>query len=269
MKVIWRIIQAEIMKQHRNTFHSRYMYFALLIWPIVIFINAYYDFKPFNLSDSMSEYFTSIESMVTFLITGFLAYNSFGALVQSAWLMSFERRNGTLEMVFLSPANRMAIIYGRALGALFQNIWMFLIFAVFVTVYVNGIPLVNLLYLPLVFLILILSAMIWGGLMNVIFMFSRDAGILFNVFDEPMALFSGVRVPAAVFPLWAKVISVIFPLTHTLVIVRSLLIRGSLIGSLPSIGYLIAVSIIMIALTRFMLHKAEKHGRETGNFSFY
>ena len=269
MAHMWQIVKAEIVKQHRNTFHSRLMYFSLLVWPIVIFLNAYYNVKPFDLSQSASVELSTVESTVTFLITGFLGYNCFWTLVESAWLMSFERRNGTLEMVFLSSGNRMAIIYGRSLGALFENIWMFVIFTIFVILFVNGIPLANLVYLPLVFLVLLLSAMVWGGLMNVIFLFSRDASVFFNLFDEPMVLFAGVRIPTAVFPAWARVVSVIFPLTHTLVIVRSLLIHGDFMQSLASFCVVIAVNGVLVAVTSILLGLAERHIRRTGNFTFF
>jgi ABC-2 type transport system permease protein len=268
MKKTYQIIKAEVIKQHRNWFHSHVIYFSLLIWPIITLMNAYYSYKPFDLSQKVLRGFNSEQSIILFLITGFLGYVCFWSLVQSAWQMGSERQNGTLEIIFLTSASRITIMYGRALGALFENIWMFFIFCVFNMIYIKEISLTNLIYLPLSFIILMISAVVWGGLMNVIFLFSRDASILFNIFDEPMVLFSGVRIPTTVFPLWAKAIAVLFPLTHSLSIIRSLLMKGY-IESFVSIYKWLCSLFIMVVFTIWMLKKAEKHARQTGNLTFY
>ncbi|MBA1334421.1 MAG: Efflux ABC transporter, permease protein [Firmicutes bacterium] len=262
-------MRAEVIKQHRNSFHSYGVYFTLLIWPIVVFFNAYYSYKPFNLSQGPWNTFASQEDIIMFLITGFLGYISFKSLLQSAFYMGHERINGTLETIFLTPANRIAIIYGRAFGALIENIWMFSVFCVFVTVWIRRIPVESLIYIPISFIVLIVSAAVWGGLMNVIFLFSRDASFLMAVFDEPMILFSGVRMPTFVFPIWAKIISALFPLTYALMIVRPLLIEGSLSASLQGIYKLLISLLLIVSLTLWLLKKAEKNARKNGNFVFY
>lgn len=209
------------------------------------------------------------QSLIAFLITGFMGYNFFWSMVQSASQMGLERISGTLETIFLSPVNRLALVYGRALGALFENIWLFSVFSVFVLFSSGNITIRNILCLPVMFVVLVLSAMVWGGFMNVIFLFSRDASYLFNILDEPMVLFAGVRIPISAFPLWAKVISTIFPLTHSLILVRNLFKYNSLSGSIMDIIYLLITLLIMILLTIFLLKKAEKHARTSGDFTFY
>lgn len=265
----FRIIRSEIIKQHKNTIRSRFTYFTLLIWPVISFINAYYTYKPFSIQSSSVSFLNSSSSLTLFLIIGYLGYECFWSLVRSALQMSQERQDGTLEMLFLSPANKIACIYGRVLGSLFQNMWMFLCFFILIVVSVKGISLSNLIYLPLCFLVVILGAAAWGGIMNVIFLFSRDASIVFSLFNEPMHLLSGVRIPVSVFPLWAKVLSVCLPLTHTLSILRSLLINGSLRSSLTSLVYWLFSIIIMVILTIILLRVAEKNARESGNLNFF
>lgn len=206
---------------------------------------------------------------MTFLIIGFLGYLTFKSLMQSAWQMGSERKNGTLEMVFLSPANRLAIIYGRALGAIFQNVWMFLVFSILVVYLIGGVPVGNVVYMPICFVLIIITATIWGGLLNVIFLFTRDAGILFMILDDPMLLFSGVRIPTVLFPVWAQMISVIYPLTQVLNIMRGLLIGEVHNNLIEPIITLLIISVIMILLTFLLLKKAERNARINGEFTFY
>lgn len=264
------VMGAEIRKQHRHNFHSLSIYFSLLLWPILAFINTYYIYKPFNLvsNTQASGVVNSAQSLIIFLITGFVGHNFFYSMVQSAWQMGVERQNGTLETVFLSPANRLAIAYGRSLGALFQNVWMFSAFSILMIIWSKGFSIDSILYTPVAFIILTVSATVWGGFMNVIFLFSRDAGILNNILDTPMEFFSGVSVPSASFPLWAKVISVIFPLTHSLVIFRSTLsgMGGIHFGDVIRLS----ISLIIIIIITFILIKlAERNARRTGNLTFY
>ncbi|MBO8164925.1 MAG: ABC transporter permease [Brevibacillus sp.] len=269
MSYFFQIIKAEVIKQHRTTFHSTATYFSLLIWPVVIFFNAYFSYKPFQMTKSRWPGLETPESIILFLIIGYIAFLSFWTLVQSAAMMQVERQDGTLETIFLSPGNRIAIIYGRVLGALFENMWMFFSFSLLMVISIKGFPLHNLIYVPLCFLILLVSAVAWGGLMNAIFLFSRDASIIFSICYEPMNLLAGVRVPTVVFPIWAKIISVIFPLTHALVLVRNLLMKGELGSVLPEISWLLATIIAMVVLTIWIIKKAEQNARKQGNLLFY
>lgn len=264
------VVGAEIKKQHQHNFNSYSIYFSLLLWPILIFFNTYYTYKSFDLTKNMMLFgsINSNQSLIIFLITGFIGYNFFYSMVQSAWDMGLERQDGTLETVFLSPANKLAVAYGRSLGALFQNVWMFSVFSLFMLIGSKNYNMNNIFYIPLAFLILTLSATVWGGLMNVIFLFSRDAGILNNIFDDPMEFFSGVRVPTSTFPLWAKAVSAIFPLAHSLTVVRSILIPPNIlcIGDILKL----AISLIVIFIfTLVLLKLAEKNARITGNLTFY
>ncbi|MBZ9618262.1 ABC transporter permease [Clostridium estertheticum] len=270
MRNVLRVIGAEIRKQYQYNFNSYSVYFSLLLWPILIFFNTYYTYKSFDLTKSImfSGSINSNQSLIIFLITGFIGYNFFYSMVQSAWQMGSERQDGTLETVFLSPANRLAIAYGRSLGSLFQNVWMFSVFSFIVLIGSKNFNINNIIYIPIAFLILTLSATVWGGLMNVIFLFSRDAGILNNILDDPMEFFSGVSVPPSTFPLWAKAISTIFPLTYSLSLVRSILISSNA----PSIDNVIKLSVSLILifiLTMLILKLAEKNARKSGNLTFY
>ncbi|WP_028590001.1 ABC transporter permease [Paenibacillus massiliensis] len=269
MKQLIGIIRAEIIKQHQNSFQSRYTYFSLLIWPVISFFNGYYAYKPFSLHESIWPLLSSPQSVILFLIIGYLGYECFWTLVSSAWQMSLERQDGTLEIIFLSPVNKLALIYGRVLGALIQNIWMFFLFSVLMICFVRGFPIFNLVYLPICVLVVLVAATAWGGLMNAIFLFSRDATIVFSLFNEPMHLLAGVRVPVSVFPWGIKVLSVLLPLTHSLHIMRKLLMEGDLLSSIPSIIYLFFTVIVMIILTVVIIHFAEKNARKNGSYNFY
>lgn len=263
------IIKAEIQKQQQYDYHSPFVYFSLLIWPILGFFEVYYTYQPFSLTGYPG--ISNNRELLAFLGSGFMAYTCFWSMVQNAWSMSSqERSGGTLEIAYLSPANRLALTYGKALGALLQEVWMFCCFCVFLLFCTGTLRPANLFLMPLIFLLLILSSTLWGGMLNAIFLFSRDSSIVMDVFDTPMTLFSGARIPVPCFPRWARVLSLCFPLTYCLNLIRFLLhIQESQNGWQKDLAGLALCLGIMAALTFIFLRKAERRIRETGELQFY
>lgn len=270
MRKIWIVFAAEIRKQQQHNYHSYFVWFSLLIWPILGFLEVYYTYKPFSLEGNMVGIHDSRE-LLAFLASGYMAYNCFWSMVQNAWSMSCdERTGGTLEMEFLSPANRLAMNYGKAMGALLQEVWMFSCFCGFVLIYTGRIRMNNWYLLPAVFALLMVASAILGGMLNAVFLLSRDASIAMNVLDTPMILFSGTRIPVDGFPLWARMISVLFPLTYCLNIIRAVLnIAGRSQEWMWDLGRLLICLGIMIGITIWILSRAEKRNRRTGELLFY
>lgn len=263
------VMKAEILKQQRHEYHSAFVYFSLLVWPVFGFLEVYYTYKPFSLTGYMG--ISDSRELLAFLGTGFMAYTCFWSMVQNAWSMAGqERRGGTLEIAFLSPANRLAMNYGRALGALVQEMWMFCCFCVFILIYSGALHYENLFLLPLIFLLLMTASTVWGGMLNAVFLFSRDAEIVMNILDTPMTLFAGTRVPVNCFPGWAKMISMIFPLTYCIQIIRFVFhIQEEGRSVAEDLKALAVCLCVMVAITVFLTKKAEEHNRKTGELQFY
>ena len=226
------------------------------------FWEIYYTYRPFEAQG---------RELLAFLGTGFMAYTCFWSMVQNAWSMSNqERKNGTLEIAFLTPANRLAMVYGKALGALLQEVWMFCCFCIFVLFYTKTLRWDNLALLPLFLMLLLAASTVWGGMLNAVFLFSRDASILMDLFDAPMTLFAGTRIPVSCFPQWAKVISLFFPLTYCLNMIRFILgLQKQDNDVFVSLAGLIICLAVMLFITKYLLDKVEKHNRETGKLQFY
>lgn len=270
MKNSWLVLKGEIMKQHYNSFHSYFVYFSLLIWPVLGFFTVYFTYKPFSLSKGGALGISNTRDLMIFLSTGYMAYTCFWSMVQNAWQLGWtERQSGTLEISFLSPANRLMMVYGKALGALLEETWMFLCFCIFILIYTKGITLSNIFMLPLIFVLLIVSATIWGGMMNAVFLFSRDASMLMNLFDDPMVLFSGVRIPTNNFPEWAKAIGLIFPITYCLNLIRAVFVQTSWQKCIGDLGKLFICLSVMVGITVLFIKKAEKINRDSGEFSLF
>jgi len=269
MRIFLKTIKAEMKKQHRNYFHSRTIYISLFFWPFLSFISTYYNFNNFDLSKSAAPYITP-ENIVVYLMLGYIVMSFFRSLVQSAWNFTFERVSGTLELIYLSPAPRLGVLLGNAISSFIEGVSVMSIFGVLVLVYSGSAIQANLLPCIAVLTVTVIMAAFWGMFLNALFMFSRDTRILFTLLEEPMEIFSGVITPAALFPVWARVISFIFPLTYALDAIRRVFLSGA--GFSEIMWFIFAgIGIIMILfiLTAVAVHAAEKHSRRTGNFILF
>lgn len=270
--MIIKVIMAEMKKQFKHTFHNGLIVFSMFLWPLLSFMTAYYQFKPFSFNDMYGSIaYLEEDTLMLFIMVGYFAMMFFRSLVESAWRFSFERTSGTLELVFMSPANRMAVIFGNAFASLISNVWMFtvfmlgLFFASQSTLHVQR-PLL----LSLGILLMVIMATLWGMLLNALFICSRDSGFLFTVLEEPMELFGGVKIPVQVFPLWAKFIAGLFPLTYAIKLLRRILFLNSSFIEVSGLIYTsVAICITMFLATQIILLAGEKMNRKTGNMALF
>lgn len=257
----------EMKKQRRNYFSSCSTYISLIIWPVLTVASTFFSYKSFDIILLKKMGIASISNLAIFLITGYLCYNCFWVMVQSAFFMRYERQNGTLETIFISPASRLAIVYGRSMGALFQSTWILVLYVILILI-IGKKQILNIVFtLPIVFAIVIISSIIWGGFINSIFIVSRDVDFWFLVCDEPMKLLSGVSIPISVMPFLLKTISSIFPLTYSLKITRELLVGGKIKALV--LGRYIIANMVVVAITVIIVKVSERNNRKTGNLQLY
>jgi len=271
MSYFFKVLAAEAVKQQKNYFHNKTIYISLFLWPVLAFISAYYSYKPFQV-DKIAGIVSYIneDNLIVFMLVGYMSLLFFRTLVQSAWMFSFERIYGTLELIYLTPANRLAFILGNAVSSLFTSVWMFAAFGVGIMIlkgrYFNIDP-----YSALAGIVLmVVLSVLWGILLNSLFLFSRDTGFLYTVLEEPMEIFAGIKIPMGVFPIWAKMISMIFPLTYSTEILRRALLNGDSIYELRGFILIsIFVGILMFFITLFCLKAGESHAKKTGSMSLF
>lgn len=259
----------ELVKQHRNYFHSKMIYVSLFLWPVFSFITTCYSYRSFEMGGSAVPYLTE-ENLIVYLVLGYMCMSFFRSLVQSAWNFSFERTGGTLELIFLSPANRLAVLLGNASSSLVESTAVMVFFGAALLLWKKGVLYAQFWTCLAAFLMLALLALLWGVLLNALFLFSRDTGFLFTILEEPMETFAGVKVPAQLYPGWARAVSLIFPLTLALETIRKCMLGGSGMRELlPSFAKEILISAGMLAVVCVIIRAAERHVRRAGNLTLF
>ncbi len=234
MKYFLKVVWAEAVKQHRNYFNNWTIYISLFIWPLFSFLSAYYSYSAFDVDGTLISYING-KNILVFLMLGYMAMSFFRSVVQSAWNFSRERQSGTLEYIYLSTANRLAVLMGNALSSVFESAVVMLIFGLLIICSNRDSINVNTISLGIVLIIFIVMALLWGVFLNACFLYSRDTDFLFTILEEPMEIFAGVKVPIMIFPAWAKIISFIFPLTYVLEALRQVMLNDASVSSLSNI----------------------------------
>lgn len=270
---LWRVIAAESLKQHRNLFGNRLIYFSMLVWPGLELATMYYTFRPLAHSPGIVQRWSLAgdpRSVTLFFILGMLGFTFFWSLVQSAWQFSLERFYGTLELLFLTPANRLVLIMANGAVALVQSVWLFLTFSLGLIAIVGGLRVAHPLMFVLAFFTLLIPALAWATFLSCIFIFARDAGLLFSLTEGTLSFLSGVRIPLFAYPGWLRAIGLLIPLTTSLVVLRGVLMEGQTLGQVwLQLCFLTLLSALLFLASAWILRRGEKHAREQGTLVLF
>jgi ABC-2 type transport system permease protein len=273
MRHALRVFAAEALKQHRRIFGSKLVIFSMLVWPLLQLATTYYTVLPVLGTPGVAARWPLVAEpgrLLAFLAAGALAYTFFFALVQSAWHFSFERISGTLELLFLSPASRLALVLANGATALAQNAWLFGCFAVAAAVATGTLHVAYWGMYAVAALAVLLPAIAWGAFLNSLLIFSRDSAFLYTLLDDPLWFVSGVRLPLFALPIGIKVVGLAFPLTSSLVVLRGALLDGAGVRALGgSLALLGGLCVVLLVGTVVLLRVGEAHAQRTGSLQLF
>lgn len=261
---------AEFGKQHASRASGKMTFFSLLLWPSFSFLTAFYTMAPYRNGEgsALARYIPGGD-IPMFLLSGYLVFQLFWTVVQSAWMFEQERKEGTLELVFMAPSSKMGFLLGRSCYALLHGIWMFAVFSVFVFGMIVDPSAVGWPELLGSLLLIAGSAVVWGALLNALALFSRDSAFLYYLFQAPMELLGGVRIPPQAFPPWAAALSLLFPVTYSLRLVRGALYGNTAGGWWTDAVLLAATDLVLLFACRLLLGIAERNARLKGSWSLF
>ncbi|MEV4413252.1 ABC transporter permease [Catellatospora sp. NPDC049609] len=273
MRHALRVVAAEALKQHRRSFGGPLVVFSMLIWPVLQLAITYYTMLPVLDTPGIAERWplaAQPSRLLAFLAAGAFAYLFYFSLVQSAWNFAFERISGTMELLFLSPASRLALVFANGTGALVQNTWLAGCFAVAAAGAGGALHVAHPGMYAVAALALIIPAIVWGAFLNSLMLFSRDSTFLYTLLDDPLWFVSGVRLPLFAMPLAIKAIGLAFPLTSSLAVLRGALLDAQPLTSLlEPLALLAALCTLLLAATATLLRLGETRAQRTGSMQLY
>ena len=190
------------------------------------------------------------------------------------WNMSaqfyWEKETGNLEIYFVTPISRMAILLGMALGGI-VNTTLRATAIMVAGILVFQVPLViNEPFTALLMFFLTITALYALGMLfaSLFLMYGREAWHTANLLQEPVHFLSGSYFPKSLMPDMVQLVASLIPLTFGLDGIRQIVILGKGFSDVWIDLVALAVFIaILLPLARFALNYMENLGKKEGRLT--
>ncbi len=206
---------------------------------------------------------------VSFYLVGNVVLVTYQAMFSITTAISGERWQGTLPYVVGSPANRVALFFGRGAIHVLDGMVDVLIALAFAAL-VFGLDLSHATWLGIALALVVASvgASAIGLFLGSAAYLVLDAAFFANAAMFGLLLLTGANVPLGELPFWAQWISWSVPLTRTVAASRLYVDGADLAAGLPLLtqdfGLAIAYALAGVALFGWIETRARRHGTLEG-----
>lgn len=263
--MFWRVVVAEIKKNIKQFFFTARTLFWTLALPLGNGLYLYFLYLPFAAKSVSLEFNASwfTLDLAGFTLIGQLLYTFFTMMLLSGTVFDRERRQGTLEALLLSPANRLAVILGAALATAFNYLWfLFGILLSWVTFLNVNVVISDFFALFASVVLSYLSIVTLGMLLEAFFIHSRRGIMYATMLQEPIMFFSGLVFPLQAMPRTLLSISYLIPLTFGLLAIRLTLLGGaSLFDIAVPLVVLALMTLVFLILATWLVAYAERNAK--------
>lgn len=204
-------------------------------------------------------------------VPGYLLIGTIGLVLWSSNLWSsgyaieFERSQGTLTALFLTPASRAAVVLGYALGsAVIVVLPNVAIVALLAAVSGARLEVRDPLVAGLALVGLVVAAFCLGYALAGFFVLTRRANLLANGLQSPIYLLSGMLVPVALLPGPLRLLARAFPISAGMSALRAAALAGAGLSDVAGdLARLTGLSLLLLVLGTLLLKKVE-HDAKSG-----
>ena len=216
------------------------------------------------------------ETVSGYPVGGFLVVGVLGIVLwtsnlwSSGYAIEFERREGTLQSLYLTTGSRSAVVFGYGLGSLLVLVLPTaivlgaIVLILGVEFRIGSVPSVILSFAGL-----LLASTALGYVLAGIFVLTRRANVIANFLQAPVYLLSGAVVPAAELPGSLQHFARVFPLSYGMDAVRNSMLAGATVNEIAtSLLGLVGTSIALLALGAWLLQKVERNARNGAEIDF-
>ncbi len=214
---------------------------------------------------------TGVEDFLSFnVIGGSIMMISVIILQMTHMTVKAELRNGTLELNLVSPASRFVIFFAVAIILSLASFGVFVVATLPMLLTAKEI---NLLDYAAALAVLALGVLPVTGISLLVIALTlkfKEVTSLVNALNSAISTLSGVAYPIAVLPGWLKFASQLLPTSHTIELMRKiLLVHQRTLLAFPELWYLAAMCLVYPILGYSAFKIVEKRGRVTGEIYLY
>ena len=171
-------------------------------------------------------------------------------VILTAFAMVREREKGTIEQLIMTPVSSLELIIGKLIPYVFIGIYDYAIVLILSYVLFGVAIKGSILLLTLLGIIFLIGALAMGMLISTFAKTQLQAMQASLLVLLPSVLLSGFMFPREAMPKVVYGISTILPVTHFLIILRGIILKGVGISELyKTASVLLALIIVIIAIT--------------------
>ncbi len=209
-------------------------------------------------------------------VAGFLLVGIFGMITwsgtiwSSGYAVEYERHEGTIAALFLSPASRAATIAGYGLGGFVWMLPSFVVVAILGWAIGARLNVADPLAVAGAVVALLVASLACGFAFAGLFVLSRRANLLANFIQTPGYLLAGVLFPRERLPEGLYALSNAIPVSHAIDALRASTLRAATLREvLWSLALAGAVSAVYALVGLLSLRKVEHAAKRSGQLDLY
>lgn len=270
----WRTFKAIFVRNIKLFTAYKAWVIATVIWPIPLLalnILQWGLFGPLGeVSDTLEQ--SGFPPLAGTIIVGTIVYLLYNRLLWGTGVsIQSERWMGTIEMLFLTPTNKMTVLLASGVSSLVEaSWWIVCIFGVSWMLFgvqpsIASWPTV-LLCLVSTMVALLAVGVFFGGF----FVLTRAADQLASGLQAPIRFFSGVAFPVDVLPQMLQFVSFVIPVTYGILTLRDSILSGGDMSTIwLNIVALYAMAAIFLILAHFTIRAVERRAKKNGTLYMF
>jgi ABC-2 type transport system permease protein len=267
----WLTFKGVILRHFKEFVSYRASVVATIVWPLPLLALNVYQYLGLASGQQVNQVLSAKYGVASFsgmIILGTIVYLLYNRMLWGTGAsLQEERFNGTIECLFLTPANRMTVLVASGFSSLLEGSWW--IVGVFVLSWVIfGVqPAVVDWAAVIVALVSTMIALVAVGVFFAsFFVLTRAADQLATSLQAPIRYASGVAFPVAALPAIFQLFAYILPVTYGIDALRRTVVQqGTLLELVTVLAPLYLFTALLIVAGHFLLKRVEAQAKRTGS----
>jgi len=208
------------------------------------------------------------QAVVKYLLVGALIWQYLSVIFYAiSEMIAWERWEGTIEYTFMAPVSRPTHLVGTTLFAIgygiIRTLAILAIVSAFFRLDLSGANITGAVLMLLAGSVSFVGLGIWAAVLPLLY--PERGAQMTNAVAAILLLISGVYYPIDTLPQWLQPIAMSSPATYVIRGMRSCLIDGDATSTLlPTIGLLVAIGSVVIAIGLFVFRYVEGYAKRAG-----
>ena len=270
-----RALLAAGMKEWRVLRRYPSLFIGFLFWPIALPLSYVFQANAYSGTDASVAAFTEragTADVAGFLFLGWAAYMWISMILWGpGTALRTDQIRGTLEAVFMTPASRLAIIFGPVVSQVVWALWMFLVVGVVLVVgFGTQIGLDEALRAIAIILVAVPALYGLGALFAALVLRFGEVHALVQGVRGIFTVLCGMSFPIIVLPELARSVALALPPTYLIADLRAVLLNGAgLVELVPDLAILFGIGALLCIAAIVAFDRTERFARRGGSLAQY